>query len=45
MVGLFITIFFGVFQGSLIIGDNDHKHYCCFNGHEFDKVLLLLRHV
>ena len=45
MVGLFITILLSAFQGLLIISDNDHEYHYCFNGHKFDRVLFLFRHV
>ena len=45
MVGYFSTIFLSILQGSLVVSDNDHE--CCyhFDGHEFDRVLFLFRHV
>ena len=45
MVGHFSIIFLSILQGLLVVGDNDHEHCCCFDGHEFNKVLFLLRHV
>ena len=45
MVGLFIIILLGVFQGLLIISDNDYEYCYCFNGHKFNRVLFLLRHI